>query len=468
MRIKRIILLVALCACISAVHAESDDLCMDGTLLFREDFGGNDPSDPRIGTTPVQGMTYNQLLDDYFGIMRSGCYLVTKQGYCNGDTSVNNAPERRGSQWHLQDDHTYPNDVTRGYLLEIDGRGDNSAFYTKTIDNLCAGSRLTFSAYVANVLSWSLYLRPGYEGFYAYPQLKFVLTNPFSDTELATYETGEIPFDSTYMGDYKAWQYSSKWHLVGMNFTVPNGVDRVQLTIYNATVGIYGNDFALDDIEIRLCMPSPTIISDNTACLDSVYQFAVDFTNDGTLAEPLEYKWWYSQDSVTWVEKTDFVGADPELSAVQKADSGWYKVAVSGAGCIENINCRATSEPFLLRTTECEAPFVYVVCDTSACHEDKIVFHGRTYAVPGAYKDTVFNPAGMDTIYQVMVADKENSLTSNDVSLNYVDKDENGISHNRQIKIQEDGRLSEPFGPGFFDEADSLAMDLMKYKVRRK
>ncbi len=68
---------------------------------------------------------------------------------------------------------------------------------------------------------------------------------------------------------------------------------------------------------------------------------------------------------------------------------------------------------------------------------------------------------------QVLVADKENNLTPNDVSLNYVDKDENGISTNRKIEILEDGRLSEPFGPGFFDEADSLAMDLMKYKVRR-
>lgn len=69
---------------------------------------------------------------------------------------------------------------------------------------------------------------------------------------------------------------------------------------------------------------------------------------------------------------------------------------------------------------------------------------------------------------QVMVADKENELTSNDVSLNYVDKDENGISHNRQIKILEDGRLSEPFGSGFYDEADDLAMELMKYKARRQ
>lgn len=69
---------------------------------------------------------------------------------------------------------------------------------------------------------------------------------------------------------------------------------------------------------------------------------------------------------------------------------------------------------------------------------------------------------------QVLVADKENALAPNDVSLNYVDKEENGISHNRKIEILEDGRLSGSFGPGFFDEADSLAMDLMRYKVRRK
>ena len=69
---------------------------------------------------------------------------------------------------------------------------------------------------------------------------------------------------------------------------------------------------------------------------------------------------------------------------------------------------------------------------------------------------------------QVMVADKNNTLSTNDVSLNYVEKNENGISHNRQIKILDDGRLSEPFGVGFYDEADSLAMELMKYKARIK
>lgn len=65
---------------------------------------------------------------------------------------------------------------------------------------------------------------------------------------------------------------------------------------------------------------------------------------------------------------------------------------------------------------------------------------------------------------QVMVADKENSLSPNDVSLNYVEKDENGISTNRKIEIQEDGGLSDSFGSGFYDEADSLALELFRRK----
>jgi len=69
---------------------------------------------------------------------------------------------------------------------------------------------------------------------------------------------------------------------------------------------------------------------------------------------------------------------------------------------------------------------------------------------------------------QVMVADNATKLKASNVSLNYVDKDERGVATNRKIEILEDGRLSEPFGPGFFDEADTLAMNLMKYKARRK
>lgn len=66
---------------------------------------------------------------------------------------------------------------------------------------------------------------------------------------------------------------------------------------------------------------------------------------------------------------------------------------------------------------------------------------------------------------QVLVADKENNLTPNDVSLNYVEKDVHGISTNRKIEIREDGSLDGSlFGTGFYDEADSLAIELFRRK----
>ena len=377
------------------------ELCMDGTLLFREDFGGNDPNEPRVGQDPVNGMTYNQLLDDYFGIMRSGSYLLTKQGYCNGDTSVNNLPQNRGSQWHLQDDHTYPNDITRGYLLEIDGQGDNAVFYAKTIDGLCAGSKLTFSAYVANVMTWGQYVgRPGY---YTYPRLKFVLRNSATTEVLATYDTGEIPFDSAYINNYKAWQFSSQWRLAGMNFTVPEGVEAITLTISNNTTGYIGNDFALDDIEIHLCLPPVTVSGESEVCLGSATSLTADFTNDGTLAEPLEYKWWHSEDSLVWTELPGFIGPNPTIDAVHKADSGWYKVAVSGAGNIESVNCRAQSAPFRLNVQACAPPpcpdLHYATRDTTVCDTlMPFTWHGLLFNEPGEQKTVEKDNHGCDTL----------------------------------------------------------------------
>lgn len=59
---------------------------------------------------------------------------------------------------------------------------------------------------------------------------------------------------------------------------------------------------------------------------------------------------------------------------------------------------------------------------------------------------------------QVMIANK--SLKPEDVSLNYVEKNEEGVSYNRQIKINNNGRLEGSFGEGFYDEAGSLSRQL--------
>ena len=406
---KRILGIVLCLALALPMMAQEETLCMDGTLLFREDFGGNDPSDPVAGTDPVPGMTssYKQIYDTAHCNGRPGCigmgsgrYLVTKVGYRNS----------RGynySHWFIMDDHTYPNDYSRGYLLEIDGRTDGATIYETIIDGLCEGSRLTFTAYAVNVTTAHSYDVDRNNGD---PQLSFVLADPETGSEITTpYNTGSIPVDRSYKGMPGEWRNSAHWNLVGMNFTVPPGRTAIKLIIKNACMQSNGNDFAIDDIEIRLCAPPVTIEGETEVCTNTSTTLTANFTNDGTFAEPLAYKWWHSADSVTWTEMSDFNGEILTFSTIQKADSGWYKVAVSGDGNIESVNCRAMSEPFRLRVNECEPPvppcpeLITITADTMVC--DTLMpyrWRDTLFTEPATYEILYKNELGCDSLLRVL------------------------------------------------------------------
>ena len=182
-------------------------------------------------------MSYTQATNDVFRSMGSGKYIVTKSGYCNGDTTGWSLPgadqSTYRSQWYIQDDHTYPNDYSRGYFMEIDGSGGNQQFYQTEISGLCEGIELTFSAYVANVFTWFQYdWYTRNRGPVIAPCLKFVLTNPQTGETLVEKNTQQIPFAED-LAVKTDWQYSSPWYLVGMNFIVPTGIPAIRLTIYN-------------------------------------------------------------------------------------------------------------------------------------------------------------------------------------------------------------------------------------------
>ena len=389
---------------LNAVHCNTvpiapDELCTEGVLLFREDFGGNHPADPRVGTTPIPGMTYTQLTSDNFGVMGSGRFLLTKKGYRNG--SNNNY-----SQWHIQDDHTFPDDYGRGYFLEIDGEGNkNAAFYTTTISDLCPNSVLSFSAYVANVMTAGQYAAfVKRHTAYTFPQLRFVLVNPSNGETLASQSTDTISHDWSLYNVPSAWKLSSAWNKVGINFVVPKDVESIKLLIYNdASSYNAGNDFAMDDIEIRLCMPSADISSPPVVCKDSLYRFTVDFINDGTLAQPLEYKWFYSSDQQTWTERWNT--QSPVIGAVAPEDAGWYRVYVSGAGNIDRPNCRTFSPDFRLDIEECLPPppppcpdIRFTEADTTVCDTlMPFTWRGVLFSEEREHRDTLRNEWGCDT-----------------------------------------------------------------------
>lgn len=252
----------------SAVCAqEAENLCTDGILLFREDFGGKEVSDPVIRTSPVERMSsgYQQIFklepDGSGADMKDGCFLVAKRGYHNSTMAFY-------SKWHIMDDHTYPNDYSRGYMLEINGKliGDD-VFYSTTID-VQESEQLSFLAYVANITTAGEFASWSTRDYYVYPKLTFVISDPQTGEELAHYDTDTIGHD---WNNYpKSWELSAEWQLVGMNFTVPAGVTKAQFSIRNNTIAsLYsdrGNDFALDDIEIHLCRMAEVYTTDTTVC----------------------------------------------------------------------------------------------------------------------------------------------------------------------------------------------------------
>lgn len=258
---RRFCLFIGLLVCCAVLTFAADELCTDGVLLYREDFGGNDPNDPTFYAGDAPGMSSNY--HNCNGGKGSGCYAITKKGVENG------------MQWHRQDDHTYPNDTTRGYFLEVDGVGGDDYFYNTTIDNLCSDVELTFSAYVVNIAYAGQipYLKENFN--YVYPRMKFVLKDPTTGAVLASKSTGDIQPDSRYETS-EAWKYarenelSAEWQLFGLNFNVPDGVTSIQMYIYNDAKDGMGNDFAVDDIEVRRCLPP---VSKDTAICDTLLPF---------------------------------------------------------------------------------------------------------------------------------------------------------------------------------------------------
>ena len=370
----------------------SDDVCPRGTILFREDFGGNDPSDPI--TSPDRLTTMSTRYRQAFNVISrvySGLFVVAKHGWQNNlQTS---ATDNLHTQWFIQDDHTYPNDYSRGYLLEVDGIGGNDAFYTTTFP-VCHELDLSFSAYVANVLE------PGHD--FARPRVRFLIQNEETNDTIWEQSTGKIePAPRSYREIGIPITMSAPWHLVGASFHVPEGVSTIRLSIFNDENSGGGNDFAMDDIEIRLCKPEVSILSDHEICMDSSYIFEATVTADGGFREPYNYLWQYAPDSLPFNsdEWTNVgTGLDLSFDSVKLSDTGWYRLCVTSDGIdVETERyCRAMSEPFHLIVKDCTPP-----CPELIEEFDEILICDTL--LPYRWHDTVFYS---DTTYEIISYNK--------------------------------------------------------------
>ncbi|MCR5497962.1 MAG: T9SS type B sorting domain-containing protein [Paludibacteraceae bacterium] len=296
--------------------------CPDGTLLFKEDFGGNSVSDPSVKKEAIPQCSYEFGEDprDSEGI---GKYSIRKVGI-------------EHNQWYRDIyDHTYPDDSDRGYFMQVDASAVSGIFYQTEITGLCENSELYMSMWGMSSTT---------TGFWANAYLKLIV----EDLNGNVLQSSNIEIENA----------KGFWEQFGLTYVVPSGQNSVIFKIVNNSNTNRGNDFCLDDIEVRLCNPPISLASPDSLCPGSDVTLSADFVNDGTYAEPVTLTW-YKCDTISY-EPSDWTlvgsGTSLDFHNVSEADEGYYRVWASGNGASQLISkCNSASDFAKISLKVCES-----------------------------------------------------------------------------------------------------------------
>lgn len=201
-----------------------------------------------------------------------------------------------------------------GYFLEVHASRATGAtqFYKSTIE-VCGGSVMAFSAWIANISRYDGTAR----------DLDFNFTVSYDVGETSVQSTGLISNTS-----------DAEWKQYSFKFTVPFGASTAIFTITPATIEPWewGYAFALDDIEIQQLNPvqitAPensgiNILTDARATLEGYYAC-------GELTEPISYQWEKSPDGISWQAVAN--GDQTTYTTENITDVTYYRLSVTGGG----------------------------------------------------------------------------------------------------------------------------------------
>jgi hypothetical protein len=200
-----------------------------GSLLWREDFGGNAAGDSRVSSSALSSVSTGYSFQTANNAAPANSYWLLKYN----DFGNSN-------QWHTKfSDHTHAADTSRGYMF-MSVAGNNAVstvLYERDINELCSGASLYFSVYVANLTKSNIAVT-------SKPSLRFELAVKDQNNNeiiLATFSTDTIAREA---------DKQLKWHFYGFPFTMPAAYTSAKIRIYNNTPN---TQIVMDDIEIRMC-----------------------------------------------------------------------------------------------------------------------------------------------------------------------------------------------------------------------
>lgn len=288
------------------------------TTIFKEDFGtGSNGFGPALASN-ITSYNYNAT-----GSLADGEYSIRKTAAPLNGQSIY-------ATWHNGFDHTGNN----GYMMVINASYTAGKFYETQINNLCSGSTIKFSAWLANLLKLGV-------SDPLDPIVKFEIKSAVTGVVLGSYTTSTIS------------RYTSfTWEQLGFNIVLPIGESSVILTIYNNQAGGLGNDLVLDDIEFSICgadispSTSGTYLNSNSLCVGNSITINAGIVNQYYSNPAMQ--WQSSVDSTSWF---NIVGANLSTYTINNCttnDSKWYRFLIAEPNNINSANCRTTSSPIRL------------------------------------------------------------------------------------------------------------------------
>jgi gliding motility-associated-like protein len=310
-------------------------------VLFLENFGGTivppfTGSRLPPGTTSYAFDSLGTIGDGEYGIRRSSADVVT-----GGPIFPN---------WHVGFDHS------GGHMMIVNADLSAGKFYETRVNNLCYGSRLYFSAWIANLL------KAGAPDPLD-PIVRFEIASAISGAVLATYTTPTIPRFSSFA-----------WTRYGFEFILPTGENNIILRIFNNQPGGLGNDLCLDDIEFTLCGPAinpvvnGTYQNSNQVCSGSNIDFQGNVAS-GFYQNPA-YQWQFSSDGTIWNNITGAHSTSLLLTNFQVANSGLYRLLAAEAININSANCRAVFPVSEIRVFN--PPALSIIGTRDLCEKDTL------------------------------------------------------------------------------------------------
>nr|WP_294906267.1 gliding motility-associated C-terminal domain-containing protein [uncultured Lacibacter sp.] len=326
---SRPFLIMATIAFLTLLHIQSYAQC-SSNVLFYENFGG-DLNSPLTGPRLPAGVTTYTF--DSLGTIADGEYAIRK-------TTANIANgQPQYSTWHVGYDRSFS-----GNMMIVNADYTAGKFYETRVDNLCSGSQLYFSAWVANLLKAGV-TDP------LDPVLRFEIASAVTGNVLSDFVTPVIPRFGSFT-----------WTKYGFNFSLPAGENSVILRIFNNQVGGLGNDLALDDIEFTLCgatiapVVSGTMLNTNDACTGNNVSISTTISG-GSYAAPA-YQWQFNNGS-GWNNIPGANSTSLTINNIQKSDSGNYRLLVAEAVNINSANCRSVSPSIPVHVFAPTPPLLY-------------------------------------------------------------------------------------------------------------